>query len=114
MSDRSNDHVVLRHTEGPDGVRHLEARRQPDGSVVIEGQDLGRGVESVFGSTEYEWARTIPAASLPEAIHALGGAPGDELLELLARWTDANGGLDPSVALDQAGVPMERWSRIGD
>ena len=116
MDDPSPDRVILRHTEGPDGARHLEARREPDGSIVIEGQDLGRGVEGVFGAgtSEYEWTRTIACQSVPAAIHALGGAPGDDLLDLLARWTAANGGQDPSVTLDEASVPMERWSRTGD
>lgn len=116
MSAPQPDRVVLRHVEDEHGIRHLEARRLADGSVVIEGQDLGRGVSAIFGDgdDEYEWARTIRPADVPAAIRALGGIDGDDLLVLLADWTATNGGLDPSIRLDEAGVPMERWSRIGD
>lgn len=116
MTDPRPEPVVLRHVEDAQGIRHLEARRLADGSLVIEGQDLGRGVSAVFGDAarEYEWSRTIRPADIPATIRALGGSDGDDPLALLASWTAANGGRDPSTRLDEAGVPMERWSRIGD
>jgi hypothetical protein len=116
MLDPRPDDVIPRHIADSDGIRHLEARRLADGTVVIEGQDLGRGVSAVFGDagSEYEWTRTIRPGDVPMAIRALGGTDGDDLLALLADWAAAHGGLDPSTRLGEAGVPMERWSRIGD
>jgi len=51
--------VVLRNTRDADGTRYLEASINAEGDLVIEGQDLGPGVEEIFGIREYEWAWTI-------------------------------------------------------
>ena len=97
-------------------IRHLEATRRPDGAILIEGQDLGPGVERIFGAglTEYEWTWTIEPDAVPAAIAALEGIEGDDPLRLLAAWSAAHGGVDPGSRLREAGVPIEFWSRIGD
>ena len=110
------EQVVLRDQNGPDGVRSLTAQRGADGGVLIEGQDLGRGVEAAWGAgnTEYEWAWAIPPASVDVAVLALGGAAGDDVLALLAAWSASHGGIDPGIHLKAAGVPVEFWSRVGE
>ena len=52
------NYVTLRDTRDEGGSRHLSASLKGDGTLIIEGQDLGPGVEGFFGSglTEYEWA----------------------------------------------------------
>lgn len=108
--------IVLRNQRDAGGVRYLDATRLSDGGIQIEGQDLGPGVEEIFGAglTEYEWTWKIPATSVPAVIAALGGHDGDDPLVLLAAWSAAHGGIDPGSHLQKAGVPIEFWSRIGD
>jgi len=108
--------IVLRDLRDAGGVRHLQATRQPDGGILIEGQDLGSGVEQAFGAglTEYEWAWDIEADAVPAVIVALDGREGDDPLRLLAAWSSAHGGLDPGSHLQDAAVPIKFWSRIGD
>ena len=87
--------------------RTITIRRRPDGSVGIDGQDLSAG-------GEYEWAWSIAPAEVDAAVAAIGGQPGDDLVELLERWSKANDDRDPGVVLKDAGVEMEFWSRFGD
>jgi len=108
--------ISLRDYRDEGGLRHLGATRMPDGGILIEGQDLGPGVERAFGAglTEYEWAWAVPPDAVPAAVAALDGHEGDDPLRLLAGWFEAHGGIDPGTHLRQAGVPVEFWSRIGD
>lgn len=110
------EQVVLRDQRDPDGVRSLTAQRSADGGVLIEGQDLGRGVEAAWGAgnTEYEWAWAVPPTSVDAAVLALGGVAGDDVLALLAAWSASHGGIDPGIRLKEAGVPVEFWSRVGE
>ena len=108
--------VVLRELRDAGGTRSLTARRREDGAIVIEGQDLGPGVEAVFGPglNEYEWAWMIGPDAFPAAIEALGGHEGDDLLGLLAAWSVCHGGADPGSHCKDAGVVIDFWNRIGD
>ena len=108
--------VVLRDWRDRGGLRHLAASRRPDGGILIEGQDLGPGVERAFGAglTEYEWAWSLGPNAVPAAIDALDGDEGDDPLRLLAAWSAAHDGIDPGSHLREAGVPIAFWSRIGD
>lgn len=108
--------VVLRRRRDADGLRVLEAERRPDGQIVIEGQDLGPGVERYWGAglTEYEWTWSIPPEVEADAVRALGGPDGADLLDALEAWGRANPDLDPGTHLAQAGVAVRFWSRVGD
>ena len=108
--------IPLRQQRDSDGLRRLDASRRPDGGIVLEGHDLGPGVERLWGEglTEYEWAWSLEADAVPAAVAALGGADGDDPLRVIGTWYDANGGLDPGIRLREAGVAVEFWSRVGD
>jgi hypothetical protein len=108
--------VVLRDQRNAEGVRYLEATRHAGGGIRIEGQDLGPGVEEVYGAglTEYEWSWEIEAAAVPALVAALDGHEGDDPLFLLEAWAANHRGIDPGLRLRDAGVPIEFWSRIGD
>ena len=108
--------VVLRDQHHADGSRYLDASLGSDGRLLIEGQDIGLGVERVFGEgiREYEWAWTIRPDGVPAAIVALDGAPGEPPLSVVARWSANHAGADPGGVLKKAGVPVEFWSRAGD
>jgi hypothetical protein len=114
VSEQPADHVVLRSTKGPGGTRYLEARRRPDGGLVIEGQDLGAAVDRIFGGREYEWTWTVEPGDVAAAVAALDGSPGADPLAVVGAWFAAGGGRDPGSALRDAGVPIGFWSRVGD
>ena len=107
--------VVLRDVHDEDGVRHLEARLTDAGDLVIEGQDLGDGVERFYGAgiREYEWAWTIRRTHLDLLARALQTEVALVLGELEKRFSHPN---CPALEafLNTHGIPMERWSRLGD
>jgi hypothetical protein len=108
--------VVLRQSRDARGSRYLEASRHEDGGIQILGQDLGPGVEEIFGAglREYEWSWDIEATVVPAVIAALDGREGDDPLYVLAAWTVAHSGVDPGSYLQKASVRINFWSRIGD
>ncbi len=107
--------IVLRDIHDEEGVRHLAARFTESGDLVIEGQDLGDGVERFFGEgiREYEWIWTIRRGSLVALARELGVNEGAILEELGRRFSHPScGELEPF--LKEHGIPLERWSRLGD
>ena len=108
--------VVLRDLQDDDGFQGLRASRGPGGAIRIDGHDLGRGVDGVFGAglSESEWCWTVEPDAVPAAVAALDGWEGDDPLRLLAAWSAAHGGNDPGSHLRDAGVPIAFWNRIGD
>ena len=96
--------------------RTIHYVRATNGSVRIDGQDLGSAVESIMGGgiREYEWSWTIAKADVESAIAALGGEPGGDLIGLLRSWETSNGGQDPGRFLKDAGIRMDFWSHFGD
>ncbi len=107
--------VVLRNTRGADDWRYLSASLSENGTLLIEGQDLGSGVEAHFGrgEREYEWAWTIRPQDVPKLALALGVKTEDVLEGLAAEFSgDAAAGL--KLFLDAGSIPHEVWSRVGD
>jgi len=113
---------------GPSGVRRTlvvqnmrdergwllrELHADEDGTLVIEGQDLGSGVSDFWGDglTEYEFTRTLS----PVAVAALrlslgiGDAP---VLEALGSRFETTGALEQY--LEAHGIESSFWSRVGD
>ncbi len=104
--------VVLRSIKDARDSRHLEAAITADGDLEIEGQDLGDGVEQVFGVREYEWIWTIRARDLPSLLDAMGSSS-DVLAAMSERFSGDNAA-DLKSFLDSHDVPHEVWSRMGD
>ena len=114
--------VVLRDIEDVHGSRFLEATLEPDGALLIEGQDLGDGVESIFGEglREYEWRWRVA----PDDVSLLGGrvaaaleAPPDlGILALLFLLYEERGGLgvERFIGPGDDRIAAEFWSRVGD
>ena len=107
--------VVLRDHEDADGLRYLDATIDKAGRLVIEGQDVGAGVERKFGEgyREYEWRWTVQPADIADAVETLGGQPGESPLVVAARFMELHG-TDPGSTLKTANVRIEFWSRLGD
>lgn len=81
--------VVLRDLRLENGLHTiLEASLTADGSLELEAQDLGGTAYLMNPDGEYDYRRTIVPEHLPALIALLGGRPGDDVLDLLARdWT---------------------------
>ena len=80
---------------------------------MIEGQDLGAGVERIFGFREYEWVWTIKQADFPALSAALSETGGDVVAALARRFSGPDAAHLCSFLTD-SGIPFETWSRIGD
>ena len=87
-----------------------------NGDLHIEGHDLGSGVGDVFGGgmREYEWVLTVRAAYLQRMISVLGGHEGDDVLLLLAARCAEDQRYASKSFLEEQGVPVEFWNRVGD
>ena len=104
--------VVLRDVEDDQGTQHLEAKVKGKGDLVIEGQDLGAGVQRTLGFDEYEWVWTIRARDVPSLSAALG-TPSDLLAALRERFS-GDRAAELGSFLESNDIPYERWSRMGD
>lgn len=109
-----NERVVLQHARDDQGIRHLEASLTASADLIIQGQDLGPGVERFFGQglREYEYTITVRKADVPALLSALG-AKDDVLGALQRHFLNPKSG-DPRSFLDEHGIPHDFWSRIGD
>jgi hypothetical protein len=96
------------------GSRHLVASLSADGTLTIEGHDLGHDVEQTFGdgNREYEWVWTIRSENIPHLVSALDA--GDDVLTALAARFSNDAAAELKTFLDEQEIPHECWSRIGD
>jgi hypothetical protein len=104
--------VLLRQIRDKDGSQTLHASLAENGDLVLEGQDLGDGVERIFGAREYEYALTVRAAAVPALRQALG-VEGDLLHALQAAFTDP-AVIGAAAFLNAHSIPYELWTRVGD
>ncbi len=103
----------MRETEDGGGSRHLSARLDDDGDLVVYGQDIGRAVEEFFGSPEYEYGWTVPAAVVPALVEALGGERSDDVLEVLVEVREREGSrFRLRDVIDEHGIDAACWSRF--
>lgn len=84
-----------------------------DGSLVIKGQDLR--AEGFFGSgnSEYEYALTVAVEDVQRIVAALGGRPGDDVLELLRANGDDLITTGEMTWLRAIGIEPRFWSHLG-
>ena len=110
MADQT---VTLRKTRDDLGSRFLGATLSTDGTLTIEGQALGRGVERIFGNgnTEYEWAWTFTPASATALAKSLGC---ENVLDGLTDLFSSDASANLKSYLDDNGIKYEAWSRIGN
>ena len=104
--------VVLRDTRDDSGTRYLEASIVSNGDLIFSGQDLGPGVEGVFGATEYEWIWKVAASDCKQLLEALASTT--DLLEAVRVRFSGERASDIQSFLNSAGIPYDAWSRVGD
>ena len=103
--------VTLRSTRDMHDTRYLGARMS-EGTLLIEGQDIGRAVEEIFGYREYEWAYAIRPPEVAKLVAALGSGT-DVLAALAARFSGENAAYLHDF-LNDHDIHYEFWSRVGD
>ena len=106
--------VLVNEVHGADR-RHVSARIDAQGCLVVEGQERGPQVSDFWGDdiTESEWSWTVACDDLSTLASALKTTLEDLLPTLARRFSGAAlAGLQPFFAA--AGVRVERWSRLGD
>jgi hypothetical protein len=104
--------VILRNERTTTDSRYLSVSFNPDGDLVIEGQDIGDEVRRCFDCSEYEWIWTIRASSVVALKHALGNPDG--LLHCLQQKFSGNNAANIGSFLAEHDIVYETWSRIGD
>ena len=58
------------------------------GRLHVDGQDLGPVTMPLSGDGEYEYFKMVAKEDISRIIELLGGKPGDDILDLLAKnWT---------------------------
>jgi len=106
--------VVLADSSNADGKHWRAVTYDGDGTLRIEGHDLGPGVEDFWGSgyTEYEFERMLRPPEVERLRDLLGLGPGENLLEVLATRFEATSAIEKY--LEEHGLESEFWSRVGE
>ena len=110
----TNRTVTLHHRDDLLGSQYLGASISDDGTLTIEGQEIGDSVERFFGTGyhEYEWTWTIESKDIAQLKSALDSV--DDVLVALAKRFSNDAAVELQPFLDKHGIPYECWSRIGD
>jgi hypothetical protein len=89
---------------------HLDA----DGSLIIEGQDVGDGVEAIWGQgvREYEFQRRLEPDAVAQLRAVLGIDAATPLLHGISGRVRTTVELEHLIAAE--GIESTFWSRIGD
>lgn len=105
--------VTLVKIETPEFFSRITADLAADGSLSVEGQDLGKRVEEFWGEgqSEYEWSYTLG----PDAVAALKAAlGGQEVLAALAERFSGDQYSKLRPFMESQGIEFAFWSRVGD
>ena len=109
MSTEPDRKVMLREERTGPNQRFLCAYVDADGALHIDGQDLGPATAPPSHDGEYEWFDTIQPEHLPRLIELLGGEPGADILDLLAKRYTGAGVAAFERILRKSGIPVERF-----
>ena len=98
------------HEDNRPGHRRAEwASVSESGALTIEGQSVDEDADP----PEYEWVFRLRPEQVRTLVEALGGAPGDDVLALLADHCRAHHPPDLVSLLDSSRVTYSFWSRLG-
>jgi hypothetical protein len=110
--------LTLDHRDDDQGLWRRTLTLRDDGSLVLDGHDLGRGVSDVFGEgvDEYEFARTVAVDQVDQLRRALGVCGDDDELRatLEERFARPGGSHAFELFLTDHGIRSEFWNRIGN
>ena len=104
--------VVITNVHHSKGTMLRVVRLTDDGGLMIEGHDLGGGVEQFFGAYEYEFKKQFSSDAVARLRDLLGLESDDELLPTIKnRFTYTD---DLEEFLRDNGIEGKFWSRVGD
>ena len=112
LKPKAQTRAILRDERSEGDLRYMAATYSSEGSLVIEGQDLGNAVEAAFGCREYEWTWTIARTDLPKLVAALDTR--SDLVAALEKRFEGPAAAGLSAFLQEHRIPYESWSRTGD
>jgi hypothetical protein len=101
--------TILRNERRGKDVLSLWASLDAEGSLRIEGQDLGPTAAIVSPDAEYEWIELIEAADIPRLVELLGGIAGTDILTLLEERFTGRGSYEFERLLRESDVPVKRF-----
>ncbi len=104
--------IILRKENTPGDYRFLDAEIKANGDLVFNGQDIGSGVESIFGYREYEWCWTIQKKYIQQFINTINEK--GEILDLLEKNFSNERAAELHGFLKKNNIPFGFWSRVGD
>lgn len=96
-------------------THHSQSVEWRQGAIVIDESDLGPGVEAFWGrgSREYEWVATIRREHVDD-LCALVGASRSNVVTFIRQRLHHERSSQFVRWLQQNGVPVDVWSRVGD
>ena len=102
--------VLLEERNGADS-RSVWGSLAENGDLIISGQDIGPGVERVFGSDEYEFSHTVPSDYVLPFLEILGATKVTDVLIALRvfgglRYEEITNALETA----QISMPIRYWS----
>ncbi len=102
--------VLVEERNGADS-RSVWASLADNVDLIISGQDIGPGVERVFGSDEYEFSDTIPSDYVLPFLEILGAIKVTDVLTALrvfggSRYEEITDALETA----QTSMPIRFWS----
>lgn len=102
--------VRVRDERTDDDRRILEVTLDEDGSLRLDGHDLGPGTEAIRAHGSYEWRWTIRPNHVPLVRAALGCRPGEDLLTAISQRYRGEGSYELERRLRDSEIPREFWS----
>ena len=107
--------AVLEETNDEKGTCVRRVRLTEEGTLRLEGHDLGPFVEQFFGQSEYEFVRAVSPSGVEQLRRALGiGADDDLIAALVAQFRGPGGSNRLEKFLESEGIASEFWNRVGD
>lgn len=113
LPKRVRETIVMAKARDERGWYSRELHAEEDGTLTIEGHDLGSGVSNFWGDgmTEYEFTRTLSVAAVAQLRLSLG-IDDTQLLEILRSRFETTHALEEY--LEANGIETTFWSRVGD
>lgn len=109
---RHPNRVVIYSVDDDNGTVLRAVTLASNGDLVIEGHDLGKGVEDFFGHREYEFERRLSPPEVARLREVLGIAGDAELLPTIKERFAHTSELEKLLV--EHGIAGQFWSRVGD
>ena len=107
--------AVLEESNDEKGTCVRRVWLTPEGTLRLEGQDIGPFVQQFFGYPEYEFVRAVSASGVEQLRRALNLGAEDDLIDaLVAQFQGPGGSARLEKFLETQGIESEFWNRIGD